>query len=267
MVKVLSMNKDKYNFNPRLDLRQISGIAIIIAAMVLISMQVHRTKPLKVADPVEQLQTDRNTANLMGLSGAQLIPGLSVGRIRLGESAEFLRSLLGKPQLGDAAMCKSWERWEWGGGQQVLEIFESCDAKQDMKKTVQQIRFSGLSFGTREGIFLKSTFAKIRQQFPDLTAAAVFTDKSTGRTMFTRIPPTSSPASRASAMPSRHSCTGISSSRATKCTTVSGERMTSMTRSAWSRTGPTRASPETSAVTFRNRVTRPVGGASSTTAS
>jgi len=183
MVKVLSMNKDKYNFNPRLDLRQISGIAIIIAAMVLISMQVHRTKPLKVADPVEQLQTDRNTANLMGLSGAQLIPGLSVGRIRLGESAEFLRSLLGKPQLGDAAMCKSWERWEWGGGQQVLEIFESCDAKQDMKKTVQQIRFSGLSFGTREGIFLKSTFAKIRQQFPDLTAVAVFTDKSTGRPM------------------------------------------------------------------------------------
>ena len=40
-----------------------------------------------------------------------------------------------------------------------------------------------------------------------------------------------------------------------------------MTVSAWLRIGPTRASPATSALTLRKRAMRPVGGASSTTAS
>ena len=53
----------------------------------------------------------------------------------------------------------------------------------------------------------------------------------------------------------------------TKCTAVSGDRMTFCTVSAWLRIGPTRASPEISELTFRNRPIRPVGGASMTTAS
>src|SRR5450759_5237143 len=45
------------------------------------------------------------------------------------------------------------------------------------------------------------------------------------------------------------------------------ERSTSMIDSAWSRTGPTRARPATCWLTLRKRATRPVGGASTTTAS
>ena len=50
-------------------------------------------------------------------------------------------------------------------------------------------------------------------------------------------------------------------------TTVVGERSISMIESAWLRIGPIRASPETASCTFRNCEIRPVGGASSTTAS
>jgi hypothetical protein len=53
----------------------------------------------------------------------------------------------------------------------------------------------------------------------------------------------------------------------TKCTAVSGERITLCTVSAWPRIGPILASPETSLATLRKRPIRPVGGASMTTAS
>ena len=72
--------------------------------------------------------------------------------------------------------------------------------------------------------------------------------------------------SRSSAMPSRVSWTGISSSVVTKCTTVCGDRITLATVSACVLTGPTLARPETSVLTSRNRPIRPVGGASMTTA-
>ena len=86
--------------------------------------------------------------------------------------------------------------------------------------------------------------------------------------MLTTMPPTCMPViARISAMPSRVSCTGISSSVETKCTAVCGDLITFATVSAWVLTGPTFARPDTSAVTLRNRPIRPVGGASSTTAS
>ncbi len=85
--------------------------------------------------------------------------------------------------------------------------------------------------------------------------------------MFTRTPPTGSPASRRSAIPSTVSCTGISSSSVVKCTAVSGERSTRITACAWEWIGPNLARPATSELTFRKRVSRPVGGASITTAS
>ena len=86
--------------------------------------------------------------------------------------------------------------------------------------------------------------------------------------MLITMPPTCMPGiARISAIPSRVSWTGISSSVQTKCTAVCGDLITLATVSACVLTGPTFASPDTSAVTLRNRPIRPVGGASSTTAS
>ena len=85
--------------------------------------------------------------------------------------------------------------------------------------------------------------------------------------MFTTTPPTGSPSSPSSRTASAVSCTGISSSTLTRCTAVWAERIRVMIEFAWFRIGPTLASPTTSSFTFRKRVIRPVGGASSTTAS
>ena len=63
------------------------------------------------------------------------------------------------------------------------------------------------------------------------------------------------------------SWTGISSSSVTTCTNVIGERRMAATPSLWVLIGPTLASRAVSAVTFRKRPIRPVGGASRTTAS
>ena len=68
-------------------------------------------------------------------------------------------------------------------------------------------------------------------------------------------------------MPSAVSCTGISSSTVTRCTTVRGERNSVITLSACDLIGPTLARPASSPLTLRNCAIRPVGGASSTTAS
>ncbi len=68
-------------------------------------------------------------------------------------------------------------------------------------------------------------------------------------------------------MPSTVSWTGISSRTVTRCTAVRSERSSRVTLSDWVLMGPTLASPASSLVTPRNWVIRPVGGASSTTAS
>ena len=102
---------------------------------------------------------------------------------------------------------------------------------------------------------------------PRSAAARSSASRSRGRTRFTTTPPTGSCACRSSAMPSAVSWTGISSSTVTRCTAVRGERNSVITVSAWLLIGPTLASPASSLLTLRNCVIRPVGGASSTTAS
>ncbi len=172
---------DKHNYKSPIKPQEMLGIIGIVAIMILISVQLRNQHPLKPADPVELNHLDPRTARMAELIGAQVVPGKSVGKIRIGDSEESVMSLVGVPKLGDAAMCKSWSRWEWGNPQHVLEVFASCDAKQDMKKTVQQIRFSGIPFETASGVSPKSTFAAIQQNFKGLKVAAFFKDKTTGQ--------------------------------------------------------------------------------------
>ena len=88
-----------------------------------------------------------------------------------------------------------------------------------------------------------------------------------GRAPLTITRPTGMPSAVSSAIASTVSWTGISSSSVTTCTAVIGERSSAATPSLWVLIGPTLASRAVSAVTLRNRPIRPVGGASSTTAS
>lgn len=183
VVKVLSAMKKNHthNYKPSVKLYEILGIIGIIVIMILISVQLRDQRPPKSTGNVDMNRLDPRSARISKLMGAQVVPGESVGKLRLGDFEETVVSLIGAPQLGDAAMCKSWTRWEWGNPQHVVELFSSCDAKKDMKKTVRQIRFSGLPFETATGITPQSTFAQIEQHYKDLEVAAMFKDKATGQ--------------------------------------------------------------------------------------
>ena len=156
-------------------------MAVMIVIMIVISTQVHLKHPLKVADPMDAALMDPVIQKLAARTGAQVVPGKSVGNIKLGEVNEKLNSILGEPVMGDAAMCKSWSRWKWGDPAHVVEIFESCDPQKDMRKTVQQIRIAGVPLGTRDDISTKSTFAQINGRFQDLVTEATFTSRETGK--------------------------------------------------------------------------------------
>jgi|GEM_PF-6544323 len=177
------MGKSKYQFKPKATPAEMVIVAVMIIIMIAMSTQVHLKHPLKVADPMDAAPMDARTRKLVAATGAQVVPGKSVGKIKLGEEGEKLASILGKPAMGDAAMCKSWSRWKWGKPANVVEVFESCDPQKDMRKTVQQIRFSGIPLGTRDDISTKSTFAQIKGRFPGLVAEATFTSKETGKNL------------------------------------------------------------------------------------
>ena len=81
------------------------------------------------------------------------------------------------------------------------------------------------------------------------------------------IVPTGRPLSRSWSIASSVSVTGMSSSRVTRWTMVSGECNSRTTPSAWLWIGPRLASPDMASVTPRKVTTRPVGGASNTTSS
>ncbi len=99
------------------------------------------------------------------------------------------------------------------------------------------------------------------------TARSALAGSRGGRTWLTTTAPTGSEASRRSASASMVSCTGISSSRVTTWTAVVWLRSIRVIDSAWPWMGPIRAMSATSALTLRNRTTRPVGGASRMTTS
>ena len=185
VVKVLPAMKknNKHNYKSPIKPFEMFAIIGIIAIMIVFSILLRHTKPLKTADPVDINHLDRRTASLAALDSAQIVPGQSVGKIRLGEEAIDMNYFLGSPKSGDAGMCKSWSRWEWGDPPHVLELFESCDPKKDMKMTVKQIRFSGIPYETTDHISLKSTFDQIRQAFQGLKNVAKFKDKTSGDQM------------------------------------------------------------------------------------
>ena len=97
------------------------------------------------------------------------------------------------------------------------------------------------------------------------TRARCSSSSSGGRTWLSTSRPSGSPSARSSATASEVSCTGMSSSRVTRCTAVAEERRTFMTDSACAWIGPTLASPAPTALTLRKLPIRPVGGASRTT--
>jgi hypothetical protein len=113
-------------------------------------------------------------------SGAAIIaPGSGIGQVRIGERLDDVHRALGTPKLSDAAMGgKLLEVWRSGpafegrrqNGVEELEIYfrrEGTDLSG--QEVARQIRVTSPFFRTSSGISVRSSFAQVTGEFPNLS--------------------------------------------------------------------------------------------------
>ena len=81
-----------------------------------------------------------------------IVPGESLGRIKLGTDAAGLEKILHKPDASNAAMGKAWLTWKGKRDEHnnatELNIYTTYKDSTMQQKTVQQIRTTSSSFAT-----------------------------------------------------------------------------------------------------------------------
>lgn len=106
------------------------------------------------------------------VSRMTIIPGKSIGNIFLEQNAETLDSILGKPDLSDAAMGKAWLTWFSKVSDTVtgneLNIYTTYKNNELNEKVVRQVRITSDEFKTSEGLSTGQSLDDIRKVFPNL---------------------------------------------------------------------------------------------------
>jgi hypothetical protein len=107
-----------------------------------------------------------------------IVPGAAIGNVRLGADASELDSLLGKPDLSDSAMGKSWMTWFSKVHDTVtgneLNIYTTYKDNSMTSKVVRQVRITSEEFKTSANIGSGSTIDEVRKAFPDLSRAGSY---------------------------------------------------------------------------------------------
>lgn len=102
-----------------------------------------------------------------------IVSGQSIGNISINQNASELESILGQPDLSDAAMGKAWLTWFskisdsiTGNELNIYTTYRPDDP--DLKeKIVRQIRITSPDFKTSNGISTASTLPEIKAAFPN----------------------------------------------------------------------------------------------------
>jgi hypothetical protein len=112
-------------------------------------------------------------------SATTISAGVSVGQVRIGERLDDVHRALGTPKLSDAAMGgKLLEVWRSGpgfegrrqNGVEELEIYFRREGPDfSGEPVVRQIRATSPFFRTVSGISVRSSFAQISSEFPNLS--------------------------------------------------------------------------------------------------
>jgi hypothetical protein len=101
-----------------------------------------------------------------------IIPGEKIGNISLGQNAGELESILGKPDVSDAAMGKAWITWFSKVSDTVtgneLNIYTTYKDNEMMEKVVRQIRITSNEFKTAEGLSTGKSLAEIQKIYPEI---------------------------------------------------------------------------------------------------
>lgn len=101
-----------------------------------------------------------------------IVPGKSIGLTSLGQNTTAL-SILGKPDLSDAAMGKAWMVWyskknDASGFKNELMVSTGYKDSEMKDKVVKEIRINSVDFKTQNEIEVGDSFETIQKEFPDL---------------------------------------------------------------------------------------------------
>jgi len=107
-----------------------------------------------------------------------LLPGISAGRVKLGQDAKEVYAKLGKADAGDASMQKSVSIWYKNHDQESYStsIYTVRDTGDNPAAKIQQVRVTSPEFKTEEGIGVSSTLELIKQKY-SVTKLTDITDR------------------------------------------------------------------------------------------
>lgn len=101
-----------------------------------------------------------------------IVPGQSIGNIKLELKADSLENILGKPDLSDAAMGKAWLTWFSKVSDSVtgneLNVYTTYKDNELREKIVRQIRVTSNEFKTKDDIHTGKTLDEIAEFFPEI---------------------------------------------------------------------------------------------------
>jgi len=150
----------------------------LMAALAIVSCQ------RKEHEENSEIQADSIAAEKPAASQKMLIaPGQRIGNVKLESDASHLDSLLGKPDLSDSAMGKSWMTWfskihDTVTGNE-LNIYTTYKDNSMTSKVVRQVRITSKEFKTSDGIGTGNTLEQVKNIFPDLARAGSYDTETT----------------------------------------------------------------------------------------
>ncbi|RAU81463.1 hypothetical protein [Pontibacter arcticus] len=148
----------------------LKSILTFILALLLVACET-KTETAAVQQP-ESPQADTTQAVTAPApdSSFMIVPGVSMGQIRVGDTSEKVTATLGKPDSGDAAMGKALSVWvskkQNAEPQHTVSVFFSRNGTEmPANLFARQIRINSPVFKTPEAIQTGSSLAAIRQHY------------------------------------------------------------------------------------------------------
>lgn len=111
-------------------------------------------------------QKDMLSTVLLLASTTKIVPGISIGQAKIGESIDAVLKRFGPsdPELSDAAMGHYWSAWK--KGEKILAIYSSRTPEDSI--TTRIIHVNSPAFKLSNGIHVGSSWSTIHRAFPQL---------------------------------------------------------------------------------------------------
>ncbi|MFC5270960.1 hypothetical protein [Adhaeribacter terreus] len=152
--------------------------AVLGSASESIIKETGKSKPENTSEETSQEVSGKNET---------IVPGKSIGLIKLNEQAEVVYKLLGKPNLTDAAMGKMLATWFTEANlsdpdttaYQTNIFFVRNMGSAEESALAKQIRITAKQYKLGNGLAINSDLKTIQASFPEMKKAATYTSART----------------------------------------------------------------------------------------